>query len=267
VRQHDRVGLAVPDPGRAHQRLREHVVEPVAGRVDRVAGEQRAEREALAVGLARPGEGGGDAPRRLERDQRGHRVRAPCARALGRVAERVERARGQRGHGLRRGELRVVDDHGRTDPRRVLRRAPGAPVPVRHLGARERGRHRHRLLAAPGRDERLGHVDHPAAAERHHAVAGDRPEQVAGQLVHVPPAYAVHRRGVLGHVRRGRGRALRGQQYVAGPAEQPDGVVGRARAEADEPLAVLPGERRQDRARHRQATPPPRAGDRRATSR
>ena len=97
VRQHHRVGRAVADAGLAHERLREHVVQAEAGRVDRVAGQQRAERERVAVGLA---------PRPAARaSSRAASCAASVAtgfartraRRLGRVAERVERARRQLG--------------------------------------------------------------------------------------------------------------------------------------------------------------------------
>ena len=99
--------------------------------------------------------------------------------------------------------------------------------------------------AAPQRrrGERLGGVDHPPAAERDDAVALDLAEQLAGQLVDAARADLVHRAGgsrpppaAIRH------RARRGQQRVAGPAEGADRLLGDAAAEADEALAVLPGE-------------------------
>ena len=78
VRQQDRVGLSVTGQALAHQRLRQHVVQPVAGAVERVAREQRAERERVAVGLG-PREGAGQEPRGLVR-RRASRPgsRPPC---------------------------------------------------------------------------------------------------------------------------------------------------------------------------------------------
>jgi len=53
VREHHGVGGAVADRRETDQRLGEDVVEPVAGDVDRPAGQQRAQRELLAVGFLR----------------------------------------------------------------------------------------------------------------------------------------------------------------------------------------------------------------------
>ena len=80
----------------------------------------------------------------------------------------------------------VVDHHPRAHGRRALVGARGAAVDAGHLRARQRGRDRHRdLRAAAGRRQRLGGVDHAAAAERHDPLARDRAEQLAGQLVDV----------------------------------------------------------------------------------
>ena len=63
---------AVARPGHAHERLGEHVVQAEAGRVDHVAGEQRAERERLAVGLVAP-----PSPRRSAARPRARRASRP----------------------------------------------------------------------------------------------------------------------------------------------------------------------------------------------
>ena len=57
VGQHDGVGRAVADAGEARERLRQDVVQAVAGAVDRVARQQRGERERVAVGSASAGGG------------------------------------------------------------------------------------------------------------------------------------------------------------------------------------------------------------------
>ena len=87
--------------------------------VERVAGEQRAERERVAVRLvARPA--GAQQPRGLVGGERRDRVRVDHARRLDRVAERVERARGELRDGLGGGERRVEDDDRGAHARRGL---------------------------------------------------------------------------------------------------------------------------------------------------
>jgi hypothetical protein len=49
VGQHRRVRLPVPGAADAHERLRQHVMKPIVRGVDRVAAEQRGERELLAL--------------------------------------------------------------------------------------------------------------------------------------------------------------------------------------------------------------------------
>jgi hypothetical protein len=115
--------------------------------------------------------------------------------------------------------------------RRALVGARGAAVDAGHLGARQRGRDRHRHLRAAARPrQRLGGVDHAAAAERHDPLARDRAEQLAGQLVDVALAEHVHARRALDHARRHRRGALGGQQRVALAAERLDRVGDRSRA-------------------------------------
>src|SRR5215216_3032588 len=133
AREHDRVRRPVAHPGEPHERLREHVVQAVEGRVDRVAGQQRGERERVAVGAAAARPGAGDQTRGLERGERRNGVRARRARALGGVAERVQGARGQLGLGLGGRQQRVVDHHGGTDVDRARRRARRLAVHARHL--------------------------------------------------------------------------------------------------------------------------------------
>src|SRR5215218_9076495 len=243
AREHDRVRRPVAHPGEPHERLREHVVQAVEGRVDRVAGQQRGERERVAVGAAAARPGAGDQTRGLERGERRNGVRARRARALGGVAERVQGARGQLGLGLGGRQQRVVDHHGGTDVDRARRRARRLAVHARHLGAGERGGDRHRARrAARGAGERLRDVDHAAAAERDDPVLGDRAEQLAGELVHAPGRHVDDRVGGLDDLRRGGVGPLGREKGVARPTEHADGLGGRPAAEADHPLAVLPGE-------------------------
>jgi hypothetical protein len=88
----------VADAREARERLREDVMQPVARAVDRVARQQRAERERVAVRVVRiGGERLRDQPRRLTARQGRNRARVDRRRALGRVRERRERARGEIG--------------------------------------------------------------------------------------------------------------------------------------------------------------------------
>ena len=171
------IAFAAPWPATpvADERLRHHVVQPEAGAVDRVAREQRAERELVAVGLG-AGERADEPAGRVVRGERRDRVARGRARSLDRVAERVERAGRQLGHRLGRRQRRVVDDDRAAHARRRLVDALGVPVPARHLRPRQRGRDRHRPRAvAARRGDRLGHVDHAAAAERDDAPVAARP--------------------------------------------------------------------------------------------
>ena len=217
------------------------MVQAVAGRVDHVAGQERAERERFAVGLL--AQRAREQPRAVVGGERRHRVGERRARPLDRVAERVERARGQVGERLRGGEVRVVDHDPRAHGRRALVGARGAAVDAGHLGARQRRRDRHRdLRAAAGGRQRLRRVDDAAAAERDDPLARHRAQQLAGQFVDVALAEHVHARRALHHARRHRRRALGGQQRVALAAERLDRVGDRPAPEADRPLSVPPGE-------------------------
>ncbi len=249
VRQHRRVRRAVARAGHADEGLGEDVVQAEAGGVDHVAGEQRAERERLAVRLLRR-PAGGDQPRGLVGGERGDRVRAHGARAFDGVAEGVGRARGELLHGLGRGERRVEDHHRGAHARGRLVDAGRVPVAGGHLRPRQRRRDGHRPHLAARRDvagrdararrrgERLGDVDHATAAQRDQPVAADRRQQPGRQLVDLAAADLVHGPGAGGDPRRGGRRAWRRQQRVAGPAEVRDRVLGGP--EADRPLAVDP---------------------------
>ena len=144
VRQHRRVRVAVPHAGEARERLREHVVQAVAGRVDDVAGQQRAERERVAVRRRGPG---GAPPHARRAWARGRPRRQ---RALDRVAERVGRRGGALGLGLRGAERGVVDDDpGRT--RGVAGSTPRAWRWPRVISARAKRRRDRGGLARRGR--------------------------------------------------------------------------------------------------------------------
>ena len=172
-----------PMPCLAHERLRQHVVQPERRRVERVAAEQRAERQRVAGRLrARAG----NAPRISRalsgRDESDDRVAVRLAQRLRRVAERVQRARRQRRTGCdadSRGSLTTTD--GRT--RGVARvDAARVPVPAGHLRARQRRGNRHRAGPAGG-GQRLRDVDHPPAPSATSRSPRDRLPQVAGDVL------------------------------------------------------------------------------------
>ncbi len=247
VRQHDRVGRAVADAGEPHERLGEHVVQAVDGRVDRVAGQQR-RRAPARRGPARRSraEGAGDQPRRLERGQRRDRVGARRARPLGGVPERVQRARGQLGLRLGGRQRGVVDDdragarwrRPRARRRRCrCTRVISAPESVVGIAI---------ARAAPreARRERLRDVDHAAAAERDDAVVRDRARAArrparrpARARPRAPPPAAST---TSGRARRGPARSSAARS--PGPPSTPTASAAAPAAEADRPLAVLPGE-------------------------
>ena len=117
--QHRRVRVAVPHAGEAREGLCQHVVQAVAGGVDDVAGQQRAERQRVAVVVL------GQQARRLVGGKHRHRRRARRQRALDRVAERIGRRGREVGLRLRGAQGRVVDDDPRAHPRRGGVDAPG----------------------------------------------------------------------------------------------------------------------------------------------
>ena len=129
-------------PGRASGRSRGGGEE--AG-IDRVAAEDRAERERAAVARIRP-----LVERRrdqLRAAQRRHRA-TPGSRTACRASRRRGRARsssspaGRPRPGWSSPRARRAPARGRTRPRGALLGARGEPVDRRHLGARHRRRHR-----------------------------------------------------------------------------------------------------------------------------
>ena len=116
--QDRRVGLRVRGAADADQGLADHVVEAELGGVDRVAAEQRAERQvrALAGGgvlVERGGDQLGAAQRRHHRDRVGERR----VERVGAVGEGVHRAGPQLRLGLARHRLGVGDHQARPDHR------------------------------------------------------------------------------------------------------------------------------------------------------
>ena len=257
-----------PIPAEPHERLREHVVQAVDGRVDRVAGQQRGERERVAVGAAGARPGADDQPRRLERRQRRDRVGARRARALGGVAERVERAGGQLGLGLGGRQRRVVDH----DRRAHVRVPSGAPAAWRCT----------RVISAPESvvGIAIARAAPPEAAASAFATSTTRPPPSAtirssAIAPSSSPASSSTRPGATsmtvsaasttsGAAPRARSR---GQQRVARPAEHADRLGRRPAAEADRPLAVLPGEAALVHARHGYHAAAARAATRPGTAR
>ena len=175
VREHRRVRRAVADARRARTSVWASTwCSAEAGRVDHVAGEQRAERERVAVGLvARPARARAAARPRARRASRPG-WRCTVHGALDRVAERVERARGELAHAAATRRAR-----GR---RRRPRAARAAWTRRRRARAGGRGSSRRPTAwsGPPSRAppsaarERLRHVDHAPAAERDQAVAAAR---------------------------------------------------------------------------------------------
>ena len=233
-----------PTPGLAHERLREHVVQAEAGRVERVAAEQRAEAERVAVGLAARGNAPGDQPRGLAA-RRGRRPGCRAARTAPRPRARARSARSRPAPSTgcdadSAGSLTTTE--GRT--RGVAGSTPrGVPVPAGHLRARQRRRDRHRARTPPGGGQRLGHVDHPPAAERHEPVAA-RPRRAGRRRASSTspcPTWCTCAAAIATCGARLR-RPLGGQQREARPAEQVHGLVDRPAAEADQAVTVAPGE-------------------------
>ena len=132
--------------------------------------------------------------RRAVRRQGRDRVGERGERAPPRVAERVERAGRELVCGLGGRQRRVVDHDRRAHAGRVRRGAAGLTVNPGHLGGRERRRDRRGRARGARGDQRLAHVDHPAAAEGDDQLAGDRAQQVAGDLVDEAGRHLVHRR-------------------------------------------------------------------------
>ena len=128
------IAFACPWPARPlrDERLREHVVQAEAGAVDRVAGEQRAERELVAIGLG-AGERADEPPRGVVRGQRRDRVGArPCTAPSTAWPSALSALAASSASRLRGGERGVVDDdraaHARRRPRGRPRRAGGPRV-------------------------------------------------------------------------------------------------------------------------------------------
>ena len=233
------IALAWPWPSarEPHERLREHVVQAVAGRVDHVAGQQRAERERVAVGLlaaasapsSRAPSWAASVATGLASGVHGPSTAWPSAlsalaassasgceaESVGVVDHHRAGARSARaGRRPRRGRwMRVI-----SAPDSVVGTAIATCVPP--------------LAAASA----LADVDHAAAAERHDPVARDRAEQLAGQLVDVAGAEHVHDRArastTPGAIA---ARALGGQQRVALAAERLD----RARRSTPRPKRIV----------------------------
>jgi hypothetical protein len=83
------------------------------------------------------------------------------------------------------------------------------------------------------------------SAERQDRPAGHLPAHRRGRVGHVPRRHAQDRGGALAEVGRLLEGAVGGQQRVAVEAtlvKQPRGIRERARTEADQALAVEPGE-------------------------
>ena len=249
VREQDGVGL--PVARRARRSTSVWAItwcSPKPVRVDRVAGEQRAERERVAVGLRAPRSAPTSRRAASLRRERRDRVGARRARALDRVAERVARARGQLGHGLRGRERRVADRRPRSARRGVrLVDALGVPVPARHLRARERRRDRHRARAAAERGgDRLGGVDHPPAAERDDAAVAARRAQPSAVAASSGDRPAGHERARAPAASATAGSAAAARSVVSsrspGPPSDVDRLGRDAAAEADQALAVAPVE-------------------------
>ena len=225
------VGLAVAGAGEPHERLREHVVQPVAGRVDHVAGQQRAERERRRGRARRASERASSrAPSWAASVATGlasgvHGPSTAWPSALSALAA-------SSASGCEADSVGIVDHHPR--------RARSA-----RAGRRRAARRWMRVISAPdsvvgtaiatcvppdGGRQRLRGVDHAAAAERDDPLARDRAEQVAGELVDVAVAEHVHAGRRLDHARRHRRGALGGQQRVALAAEHVDRLGDRRRA-------------------------------------
>jgi hypothetical protein len=156
------------------------------------------------------------------------------------VAEGVGHRRGEVVIGLGGAQRGVVDHDARPHARRRGVDATRMPVAARHLGRAQRRRDRRRLRPARG-GQRLGDVDDAPAAERRDQPAVDRLEQVAGDLVDAAGRHVVDLRGAGRDGGRLVGGSRRGEQHVR-VAEQLGGVRDRTTAEADDALAVAPGE-------------------------
>ena len=214
-----------PTPAKRAKRLREHVMQAVAGAVDRVARQQRGERQRIAVGLGvrirvHARVGGADQAGGLGAGERRDRARAPRRRPLGGVAQCVGGARGQPGGRLGRAQGRVVDDDRGPHAGQRGIGAGGTAVAPGHLrGAQRRRDRRDAWTLATGRTrrgERLGRVDDAAAAERDdQRTRVDGVEQLAREYVHASPCDLVHGAGAFGDGRGHRRRARRRQQRVA----------------------------------------------------
>ena len=163
VRQHHGVGGCVRRAGDAHDRLADGVVHREAGDPRGVTGEDRAQRERFAVGQL-----GLDA---LGQQARGRAAR-PCWRRDSRAACRAPpshgRERSSRWRPARGASCEAISDGTATHQRRPHQagdlNAGRHPVEAGHLGARQRRRHGGAANAG-GAGDRLGGVDHAAAAE------------------------------------------------------------------------------------------------------
>jgi hypothetical protein len=230
----------------AHERLAEDVAEAVAGGVDPVAGQQRGLGELLAAEVGRvlaldePGDV--DQPHGLAGGERRDRRGVDRHRRLDRVGQRVGRGGRQLGGRLRGREVRVVDDDRGADVAGVRHARRGAVDP-RHLRRAQRRRDRRGAGAvAADAGERLGDVDHAAAAEGDDQLGvADRVVELGGQRVDEAGPDVVDGARALDHVGRRRLRAL-GRQQDVGVAQEIRGVVDGTAPEADRALAVVPGE-------------------------
>jgi Glycosyl transferase family 2 len=246
VREDRRVRLSMRDPQLADEALTDHVVKAEQRRVDRVAAEDRPEREHRRVALIPFGvQRLGDQPRAAEGRHLGDRVGERRVQRVGAVSEGVHRRRAQPLLGQGDHQRRVGEDHVR--PHEAVARlvALGEAVDARHLCARERRRQRRHPAAAHG-DDRLGDVDHPPAADRDEIGIVDVGDHPGGDLVHRPERDVVEVPGLLGeHHRRHPHRPLGGQQLVAletVPGEDLRRVGNHPGAKVDRPLPVAPGE-------------------------
>ena len=191
-----RVGLRVRDPELAHQGLADHVVDREQRRVDRVAAEDRAERQGRAVAVVGAlVQGLADQLRAAQRGHPRHRVGERRVERVGAVRERVHRAPAQLRFGLAGHRLGIRDHQLRAN--QALGPLLGAgreSMDAGHLGPREGGRDRRHRLALH-RGDRLRGVDHPPAAEGDQGRRGSLAEERRGGLGHAARRHFVDGRG------------------------------------------------------------------------
>ena len=245
VRQHRGVRGAVPGGGEAHERLRQDVVQAVAAAVDRVARQQRAERELVAVGIvgvASPMRRAASRPASAGTGEA--RVVAGPSAAWPSAFAALAASAAAGCEALSAGSLTTIAGRTPGSDRVGARRAA---VDGGHLGGAERRRDRGDRGRPAARRERLRRVDDAPAAERDERSPSISPSS--------SPASSSTRPG---GTRETTPRALRELGAVERPASRQQRVAAaerverageRATTEVDRALAVAPDEGREGKPR------------------